>query len=71
MVLNKQNAVCSHFFGPLGIDAQLFVNRGLCMRDYKSLRVAVMIFVPRWLTHTHTQRHTQTYGQTAFVRLYY
>jgi len=32
----------------------------ISVQDYKSLRIAVIIFVPPWLTHTHT----------AFDRLY-
>jgi len=38
---------------------------GLCMLDYKSLRIAVMIWAT-WLT----DRHTETDRQTTFDRLY-
>jgi len=42
---------------------------GLCMLNYKSLHVAIMICAT-WLTYTHIT-HTNTNNQTTFDRLYY
>jgi len=43
----------------------LWSSVGLCMRDYKSLRIAVMICATMVNTHTHM------HAQTVFNQLYY